>query len=534
MWSSLTEQDQAHTTPILAQGTHSNPSRLDARTWNILRELGIAARLPTKRGCRGGHKQHCIPTVIGHRPIPKHAANEMHTSSQMTTLTAAWIETTTTPAAVVATLMTAALIETATTPAAVVAISLTAVTAASIETAATPTAVIATSPTTALIETATTSAAVVVTSPTIETATTSAVVVATSPTTALLETATTQAAVVATPPTTATAALIETATTPATVVATSPTTGVARVYHGQIGTYLLSGSRFVSGNVHEKQRRIETVTSRRPQIHVHCRGVRHANLHSLCKHGGYTRLPSRWELLNARSARENKDLISEHIVDHNTDTLFQTETWLPQKETPTIKELTPSGYRFIGAARPKAKRKANKQNSTKGRGLAIIHRRDFKVYKTGDSAVYQSFEYLDVKVITPCSTVRAQALYRPPNSAPSTIIPDFSTLLANLGHIAGPLMIVEDFNIHIDDRNSALTKTFLQLLDEYGMTHHINTPTHKNGHILDLFNTKKSCRHIARNQRHRPPDLRPLFSCGNCLCWTTTKKNLGTCVIQRY
>ena len=51
-------------------------------------------------------------------------------------------------------------------------------------------------------------------------------------------------------------------------------------------------------------------------------------------------------------------------------------------------------------------------------------------------------------------------------------------------------MIVGDFNIHIDDRNSPLTKTVLQLLDEYGMTQHINTPTHKNGHIFDLFITK--------------------------------------------
>ena len=81
-------------------------------------------------------------------------------------------------------------------------------------------------------------------------------------------------------------------------------------------------------------------------------------------------------------------------------------------------------------------------------------------------------------------------LYRPPNSAPSTFIADFSTLLANLAHIAGPLMIVGDFNINIDDRNSPLTKTFIQLLDEYGMTQHVNTPTHKNGHTLDLFITK--------------------------------------------
>ena len=82
----MAEQDQAqytYTACQLAQDKHSNPSRLDASTWNILRELGIAARIPTKRGCRGGHKQHCIPTVIGHRLIPKHAENGKHTSSQM-------------------------------------------------------------------------------------------------------------------------------------------------------------------------------------------------------------------------------------------------------------------------------------------------------------------------------------------------------------------------------------------------------------------------------------------------------------------
>ena len=44
------------------------------RTWNTIRELGIAERRPTKRGCRGGRQrqrqrqhQQAISTVIGHR-----------------------------------------------------------------------------------------------------------------------------------------------------------------------------------------------------------------------------------------------------------------------------------------------------------------------------------------------------------------------------------------------------------------------------------------------------------------------------------
>ena len=48
---------------------HSCASRLAAATWRTLVDVGIAVRLPTKRGCRGGgRKQRTINPVIGHRP----------------------------------------------------------------------------------------------------------------------------------------------------------------------------------------------------------------------------------------------------------------------------------------------------------------------------------------------------------------------------------------------------------------------------------------------------------------------------------
>ena len=56
----------------LGQSTGPNSSRLLPRAWNTIRELGIAVRRPTKRGCRGGRQrqhQQAISTVIGHRPI---------------------------------------------------------------------------------------------------------------------------------------------------------------------------------------------------------------------------------------------------------------------------------------------------------------------------------------------------------------------------------------------------------------------------------------------------------------------------------
>ena len=52
----------------------SNASRLNADAWTTVIELGIAAKLPTRRGCRGGvRKQRIIQQVIRHRPPTRQA-----------------------------------------------------------------------------------------------------------------------------------------------------------------------------------------------------------------------------------------------------------------------------------------------------------------------------------------------------------------------------------------------------------------------------------------------------------------------------
>ena len=49
-------------------------SRLNNDAWRTVIELGIVAKLPTGRGCRGGvQKQRIIHPVIGHRPPTRQA-----------------------------------------------------------------------------------------------------------------------------------------------------------------------------------------------------------------------------------------------------------------------------------------------------------------------------------------------------------------------------------------------------------------------------------------------------------------------------
>ena len=49
------------------------------------------------------------------------------------------------------------------------------------------------------------------------------------------------------------------------------------------------------------------------------------------------------------------------------------------------------------------------------------------------------------------------------------------------------VILLGDFNIHIDNPSSIFTNDFTSLLDCLGITQHVNLPTHNKGHILDLI-----------------------------------------------
>ena len=54
------------------------------------------------------------------------------------------------------------------------------------------------------------------------------------------------------------------------------------------------------------------------------------------------------------------------------------------------------------------------------------------------------------------------------------------------------LLITGDFDIHVDDCSNPDTQKFLDLLDSFGLQHHVKQPTHRDSHTLDLSSTRKS------------------------------------------
>ncbi|RUS82105.1 hypothetical protein EGW08_010117 [Elysia chlorotica] len=56
--------------------------------------------------------------------------------------------------------------------------------------------------------------------------------------------------------------------------------------------------------------------------------------------------------------------------------------------------------------------------------------------------------------------------------------------------------IVGDFNFHYENKNISSVSTFHSLIEEHGLTQHVEQPTHKHQHILDLVMSRCETNHL--------------------------------------
>ena len=56
----------------------------------------------------------------------------------------------------------------------------------------------------------------------------------------------------------------------------------------------------------------------------------------------------------------------------------------------------------------------------------------------------------------------------------------------------GRLLIVGDFNIHVDNLADSTAIKFLSIVESHGLFQHVSESTHIKGHILDLVLTRVS------------------------------------------
>ncbi len=176
---------------------------------------------------------------------------------------------------------------------------------------------------------------------------------------------------------------------------------------------------------------------------------------------------------NARSVNNKAVTLSDIIVEKNLDILCLVETWHKQSDGLLINELTPAGYGLFDLP----------QSSGRGGSIIVLYNQQYSLSPVA-APLFNSFECLVFTISESLSTAIV-TVYRPPK-ANKDFLPEFAELLSYLCLKFERTLIQGDFNIHMDKKDSALTKDFLSLLECFELNQFVDCFTHNKGHILDL------------------------------------------------
>lgn len=138
-----------------------------------------------------------------------------------------------------------------------------------------------------------------------------------------------------------------------------------------------------------------------------------------------------------------------------------------------LNESCPPGYAYLEKAR----------STGRGGGLAAICRQDLELSSIPLPPL-STFECLAFKCKPPAS-ITFLLIYRPLKPNP-TFLPELQDLLSTFCTSSANIMILGDFNIHVDTPACFSVAEFLHLLDCSNLQQHVDMPTHSKWHTLDL------------------------------------------------
>lgn len=212
----------------------------------------------------------------------------------------------------------------------------------------------------------------------------------------------------------------------------------------------------------------------------------------------------RCALLNARSVCNKSTEINDFITSKQLDTLFVTETWLKGNGTDNVilAELLPPHYNILH----------NPRKHGRGGGVGIVYREDISV-KLCPSKPYDSFEHIITKIVAASVSYHVITLYRPPPNqknhlSTSLFLEEFANLLADVLLLKGELLVLGDFNFHVNNASCIESKQFITLYESFNLKQHVSVPTHHLGNTIDLLLTRSSDQGVSniRVQDHLVSD----------------------------
>lgn len=190
-------------------------------------------------------------------------------------------------------------------------------------------------------------------------------------------------------------------------------------------------------------------------------------------------------LVNACSICNKPHTVEDLIVSSKIDMLARTETWIPNQEDESALLATClTGYSACHRARSHRLKKT-------GGGVALVYRNTMRAF-VQQPILYTSFEYTDVVMSVKSLSFRVIVVYRPPGQSLPGFLIDFAHLLEVSMALSGKLLIVGEFNIHLEHASDALTVRFLELIDSFCLVQLAKESTNIKDCTLDLVLCRSS------------------------------------------
>ena len=102
---------------------------------------------------------------------------------------------------------------------------------------------------------------------------------------------------------------------------------------------------------------------------------------------------------------------------------------------------------------------------------------------------------------------RLCVIYRPPGISVTDFCEDFENFIDSLATKSGKLLLVGDFNIHVDSFTNLSADKFRAVLDVGGLDQLVTEATHDKSHTLDLVITRREESALVSNLAVSPLSL---------------------------
>ena len=190
--------------------------------------------------------------------------------------------------------------------------------------------------------------------------------------------------------------------------------------------------------------------------------------------------------MNTRSVKNKQLQIIEIVELQNIDFIMLTETWLKNldedKAWVNTSDLNNNNLRLDTVNRMKRQ----------GGGIALLHKKEHNIIKLETDLQLDTIEHGVWS-----TTIRNKKLiiYHPPIGSPkgnthTTFLDEVCKLIQLLITNYSNLVLLGDFNIHIQDIESADSIAYNDMMEALGLTQHIEELTHRLGNTLDLIYTE--------------------------------------------